>query len=141
MGARQPFDRQAVHQGEVGRGVERRQRAGHGQMRGPQNVALLDLRHAGPTDSPSSRFGLDAFRQLFPADCGQRLGVVDALDGELLRQDDGGGGDRPGQAATAGLIHSRDEAVAPRARLRFHLSVGRHSNSLGAEAAASSLFG
>ena len=42
----------------------------------------------------------------------QLLGIVEQGMGESFREDDGGGEDRPGEAAAAGLVAARDPRPA-----------------------------
>jgi hypothetical protein len=100
--------RVAVDEDAIGAERQALHGAAHGEARGPVDVELGDLLHAGGGDGPGDSGGLDLGFKAFAGLGGQLLGVVQAIGDARGVEDARAGVDRPGPGTAAGLVHARD---------------------------------
>ena len=92
----------------------------HGQHGGAENVTLFDLFHRSKGHTPCQGKPLDFREQLFPLFLRELLGVVQARQFRLRRQNHRRRADRSREGAASGLIHTADQPDALRVKFPFH---------------------
>ena len=122
-------DRKPIDQNSVRRARQPAQRALHRQVRGPQNVEPVDLRHRGQRKRDhdarvGAQFGINLlaffWRKLFR--------VVQNGVKESIREDDGRGKDRTGQRTAPRFIDPSHHTGAGRAHLVFKFKRAGHDD-------------
>jgi hypothetical protein len=96
--------------GEAGEGTR------GGELGGREYAEGVNLQGGCKTDAPGKCGEADAGGPDFPAERGHQLGITNPVksleDGWIRRQDEGGGADRTGPGAAAGLVDACDLRVA-----------------------------
>lgn len=107
---RQTAHREAIDQRVVGFPRQGLDGAGHGEMRGPEDIEAVDLRDIRLADAPMD-VGADGEdgMEMLALFGGQLFRVIQALDRAVIRQDHGGGDHGAGERTASGLIHARDK--------------------------------
>ena len=107
---------ESVDEGVVGFRGQGLDGAGHGEVGGAKDVEGIDFLDAGGADGPVD-FGAggQGSVEAFAFFGGELFGVIEADEGEVRRQDDGGGDDGAGEGSASGFVdtgHQRKPASA-----------------------------
>src|SRR5208282_998761 len=90
----------------------------------PINVEPVDFIYLRDADSDRERAVANHSDQFLTLFCDELLGVVNALDVRLRREDDRGGDHRPRHRADARFVHARDGLDASAPEFPFVAEIG-----------------
>ncbi len=103
-------DGKAVNQGVIRPRRQRVDGSGHGEVRGAENVELVDVRDGRLGRRPENvRVASQCGVKFFALGRGDFFGVGQSVESEAVRQNDRGGDNRAGQRSASGLVDSRDQ--------------------------------
>ena len=105
-----PSHGEAVDQRMVGFARQGRHGAGHGEMRGAEDIEAVDLRDVRLADAPMD-VGADGEHgmEMLAFFGGQFFRVIQALDRAVIRQNDSGGDHGAGERTASGFIDPGDQ--------------------------------
>jgi len=105
-----PSHGEAVDQRMVGFAGQGRHGAGHGEMRGPEDIEAVDLRDVRLADAPMD-VGADGEHgmEMLAFFGGQFFRVIQAFERAVIRQDDSGGDHGTGERTASGFIDPGDQ--------------------------------